>query len=342
MLAEANARLRGEQDFIVASTRYLGHYVVGRLAGRLGIDVELNTSPVSGIVARLLLPSSLIVDESSSGRGDSGGARMGRQSTGSHDDVNGSPDDARHSRGQLAASGVDRVPEPPRRGARHNASDREGAGRPDDRHPEPGRNDARVPDLDEQGGRRSESGRNGARVPDLDQQGAHISMPMPMPTPMPTPNGSPPNFDQHDGRQLRVDPLNGHHAAQQPVVLPAEPPGADQGSPAVPSPYIQFLTGTGATARSGLNLSQEPRGTRGEGVGGDLDVPGQASVERTRNGMVKRTKRATPSDRPRREAPLRDRPPVTERTPDQTRSMLAAFRTGHESGSGTSEDHPIR
>ncbi|MEV6364636.1 sensor histidine kinase [Nocardia asteroides] len=62
-LAEANARLRGEQDFIVASTRYLGHYVVGRLAGRLGIDVELATSPVSGIVARLLLPSSILADE---------------------------------------------------------------------------------------------------------------------------------------------------------------------------------------------------------------------------------------------------------------------------------------
>ncbi|MEV6064388.1 nitrate- and nitrite sensing domain-containing protein [Nocardia asteroides] len=62
-LAEANARLRGEQDFIVASTRYLGHYVVGRLAGRLGIEVELATSPVSGIVARLLLPSSILADE---------------------------------------------------------------------------------------------------------------------------------------------------------------------------------------------------------------------------------------------------------------------------------------
>ncbi|MFC9968749.1 nitrate- and nitrite sensing domain-containing protein [Nocardia ignorata] len=287
-LAEANARLRGEQDFIVASTRYLGHYVVGRLAGRLGIDVELNTSPVSGIVARLLLPSSLIADESSSGRPESGGARVGRQSTGSHDgDVNSSPADARHSRGQTAASGAGRVPESSRRGAGHNASNR--------------------------------------------------------PTPTPTRNGTPlPNFDQHDGRQLRVDSLNGHHSAQQPVVLPADPPGADQGSPVVPSPYIQFLTGTDATARSGFNLSPEPRGTRGDGVGGDLDVPGQASVERTRNGLVKRAKRTTSSDRPRREVPLHDRPPVAERTPDQTRSMLAAFRTGHETGSGTSEDDPIR
>ncbi len=62
-LDEANARLRGETDFVVAPTRYLGHYVVGRLARRLGIDVELNVSPVSGIVARLLLPAGIIAGE---------------------------------------------------------------------------------------------------------------------------------------------------------------------------------------------------------------------------------------------------------------------------------------
>ncbi|GAA5075917.1 ATP-binding protein [Nocardia iowensis] len=62
-LAQSNARLRGEQDFIVAPTRYLGHYVVGRLAERLGIAVELNVSPVSGIVARMSLPLELLVQE---------------------------------------------------------------------------------------------------------------------------------------------------------------------------------------------------------------------------------------------------------------------------------------
>ena len=59
-LAKANARLRGEEDFIVAPTRFLGHYVVGRLAQRLGIEVELTVSPVSGIVARLLLPVEIL------------------------------------------------------------------------------------------------------------------------------------------------------------------------------------------------------------------------------------------------------------------------------------------
>jgi signal transduction histidine kinase len=59
-LAQANAKLRGEQDFIVAPTRYLGHYVVGRLAQRLGITVELTSSPDAGVVARLTLPLELL------------------------------------------------------------------------------------------------------------------------------------------------------------------------------------------------------------------------------------------------------------------------------------------
>jgi hypothetical protein len=60
-LAMANARLRGE-DFIVAPTQFLGHYLVSRLARRLGVEVELTLSPVSGIVARLLLPASMVAD----------------------------------------------------------------------------------------------------------------------------------------------------------------------------------------------------------------------------------------------------------------------------------------
>jgi len=62
-LAKANARLSGEEDFIVAPTRFLGHYVVGQLAQRLGIEVELTVSPVNGIVARLLLPEDLLATD---------------------------------------------------------------------------------------------------------------------------------------------------------------------------------------------------------------------------------------------------------------------------------------
>jgi signal transduction histidine kinase len=59
-LREANRRLRGEGDFIAAPTRFLGHYVVGRLADDTGINVELLPSPVTGVTARVTLPASLL------------------------------------------------------------------------------------------------------------------------------------------------------------------------------------------------------------------------------------------------------------------------------------------
>ena len=60
-LARARARLRDEENFLVAPTRFLGHYVVGRLAKQLNIAVELGDSPVTGITARMLLPAELII-----------------------------------------------------------------------------------------------------------------------------------------------------------------------------------------------------------------------------------------------------------------------------------------
>jgi hypothetical protein len=59
-LRQANSRLRGEEDFIAAPTRFLGHFVVGRLAQETGIQVELLPSPVTGVTARITLPQSLL------------------------------------------------------------------------------------------------------------------------------------------------------------------------------------------------------------------------------------------------------------------------------------------
>ncbi|MBU2665207.1 nitrate- and nitrite sensing domain-containing protein [Actinoplanes bogorensis] len=61
-LAEANRRLRGEADFLTAPARYLGHYVVGRLARDLGAEVVLTPSPVTGVTARVVLPASLVAE----------------------------------------------------------------------------------------------------------------------------------------------------------------------------------------------------------------------------------------------------------------------------------------
>jgi len=60
-LDRANARLRGEGDFIAAPTRFLGHFVVGQLARESNVSVELRPSPVTGITARVMLPPSALV-----------------------------------------------------------------------------------------------------------------------------------------------------------------------------------------------------------------------------------------------------------------------------------------
>jgi signal transduction histidine kinase len=59
----ANRRLAGQESFTVAPSRYLGHYVAGHLASRLGIVVELQDSPAGGITARIDVPMGLLADE---------------------------------------------------------------------------------------------------------------------------------------------------------------------------------------------------------------------------------------------------------------------------------------
>ncbi|GAB7049680.1 sensor histidine kinase [Catenuloplanes indicus] len=59
-LAQANARLAGTESFTVAPTKFLGHYVVGHLAAKLGVRVEICQSPVTGTTARVRLPARLL------------------------------------------------------------------------------------------------------------------------------------------------------------------------------------------------------------------------------------------------------------------------------------------
>ncbi|SFD59474.1 sensor histidine kinase [Streptomyces aidingensis] len=72
-LARANGRLSGRESFLDAPARALGHYVVGRLAARLGAQVELRHTeaptaqgPVhrgAGITAFVALPPRLLAPE---------------------------------------------------------------------------------------------------------------------------------------------------------------------------------------------------------------------------------------------------------------------------------------
>jgi signal transduction histidine kinase len=77
-LERAKARLRDEENFLVAPTRFLGHYVVGRLARQLEVHVELGESPVTGITARMLLPAELLSDAPDGMSSTSGGRRPER------------------------------------------------------------------------------------------------------------------------------------------------------------------------------------------------------------------------------------------------------------------------
>jgi anti-sigma regulatory factor (Ser/Thr protein kinase) len=76
-LEKAKARLRDEENFLVAPTRFLGHYVVGRLAAQLKVQVELGESPVTGITARMLLPAELVSDRPDT-NADTGSGKRGR------------------------------------------------------------------------------------------------------------------------------------------------------------------------------------------------------------------------------------------------------------------------
>jgi len=58
-IARANRRLAGAESFTVAPSRYLGHYVAGRLAVRHNIFVRLQPSAGTGITATVHVPASL-------------------------------------------------------------------------------------------------------------------------------------------------------------------------------------------------------------------------------------------------------------------------------------------
>lgn len=56
----ANRRLAGTEDFTVAPSRYLGHFVAGTLAARHGIAVRLHSPATSGLTAAVHLPARLL------------------------------------------------------------------------------------------------------------------------------------------------------------------------------------------------------------------------------------------------------------------------------------------
>ncbi|MEV0772525.1 sensor histidine kinase [Nocardia salmonicida] len=335
-LAEANARLCGEQDFIVASTRYLGHYVVGRLAGRLGIDVELNTSPVSGIVARLLLPPSLLADEKAGQTAESrnGATRGSGVGTGSADLVALERDATVVTDGHSSGAGVYEST-PTRNGAVAT-----------------GKSTVAIAGRGDAAGHSVGQARNGVTVGSTTPR--HHEIPAgvagsgsshAIPGDGTTWSGT--NGRSRHSRTVEFGPSSGNGQTS-----------ANHSSNG--SAYAQFLSSATESAhsprdgvvRNGSSAGDRysaaipehfegtARGHNGSTVEQPRELPaGASAVERTRNGLVKRSKRTKVTgapERPRRDpAAEQARPPVAERTPDQTRSMLSSFRTGHERGGET-------
>jgi Histidine kinase-, DNA gyrase B-, and HSP90-like ATPase len=63
-LAHANRRLANPQDLDVAVSRRMGLFVVGRLAGRHGVQVQLRHAQSGGLTALIWLPASVATTES--------------------------------------------------------------------------------------------------------------------------------------------------------------------------------------------------------------------------------------------------------------------------------------
>ncbi len=77
-LAAANARLADPAEFDRAPSAYLGHFVVGHLAKRHGIRVQVTDSPY-GITARLHLPAKLLTADPTLGDGTESHASVAPQ-----------------------------------------------------------------------------------------------------------------------------------------------------------------------------------------------------------------------------------------------------------------------
>ncbi|WP_330231833.1 nitrate- and nitrite sensing domain-containing protein [Nocardia sp. NBC_00508] len=271
-LARANARLCGEQDFVVAPTRNLGHYVVGRLAQRLGIGVELSVSPVSGIVARLTLPPGMLEIEPdqqrdvAAERAAASGAETGWGDSGR---VAGSPAIGA-ARGDTAALPVVSAPAVP--------------GRP---------------------------------AIAVDQIGAQPASPTSAPNPPARSRGGagPSAYTQFVSPRMEsaAAPVDSAHESSRETAK----------------------SGSGHTPIASPQTESAPVGRPRESFRAPApSVSGEPAVQRTKNGLVKRNKKArAAATRPGSDAvPRLELAPAVDRSPEEIRSMLSAFRTGHQRG----------
>ncbi|WP_328290841.1 sensor histidine kinase [Nocardia aurantiaca] len=319
-LATANARLRGEADFLVAPTRFLGHYVVGRLARRLGIEVELTVSPTSGVVARLVLPSELLGDPET--------------------DLPAPPEDSKHAAGAQLPTVVDTMPDPkPGRHSSKNPAVSNGTERPRRAAPATATESATVPEpasttvveSDAESERGIEPGFGAKQQSDAEQRTDAD------PESDSVPESSNGAKDSAVSKTIELVPP--HALSEAPHATAAE---RLFGGPATGSFAIRPTSARPAAAEPEGSATGAAKATS-PAAATEVSAA-DPGVQRTRNGLVKRNRKtrensgaAPGGDRPASAPPAA---PVAERSPEAVRSMLAGFRSGHQRGQGGEPPQP--
>lgn len=95
-LETANRRLSGNESFTVAPSRYLGHYVAGRLAARLGASVSLAAGSGGGVVATVTVPTAGLISDDEAARAIAQANQSAPPATNAtnHDGAHPDPDNA--------------------------------------------------------------------------------------------------------------------------------------------------------------------------------------------------------------------------------------------------------
>ncbi|GEM_PF-991651 len=352
-LTRSNARLRGSESFLVAPTRFLGHYVVGRLAERLSVEVQLSESPVTGITARLLLPNALLA-HSQTGATPSTLAEPAPREAVAEISATAAWSAADHS----AAPQTDPVspshrPDPaPHRPAPHRPFPS-----PHRQTPLPTNATAPLPRNATDPASGNGTGPNDRPTPatpgsawlndrgvwplDGGANGATGKAPVP-----PTGAAYGPSFGRRSdsGTSWMTAPWTDAAAADapSPVRAPspraAASPGPVLPNPVQPGPVPPSPVQPGPVPPSPMPPSW-PLST--PTVPAARDPEAHAAAEHTRNGLVKRVPRSRLAQHPPYGHPRADRDSVVaERAPEDVRTMLSSFRAGHRRGETFVPDDP--
>lgn len=340
----ANARLSGKENFLVSPTRDLGHYVVGRLAQRLGIKVWLHDSPLNGVTARVVLPAGVLVKpERKAARPMAMAAAhqsAPRQVT--EAGAGGEPLPA----ADTGPAGATRLlgAAPVADGGGSTAGSVTGTGPLAVPPPEPGAASATGPIPV---GATSEVAFGSTQPPQPAEPRREPSWePAREPAREPGHESSwelghepPPGGPGHEPhRDPRVEPPRKplEEALREPFPHGFQGPGPERGSGRTAEPATDWLSapvGGGSPPAPGDNWSGEGTWAGEATRAGEVTEHPATAPPTTRNGLVKRTPQSRTLRRPIRPAD-NGAPAVEEqtRTPSDVRSMLNSFRAGVQRG----------